>query len=589
VERTETVRAPVPGSIVALAVDHGALVAEGATLCVIESMKLEHVVTAGSSGLISSIDVRVGDVVSQGQILATLVPQPTTDSRLPDEDTISPAFHTSISEMQERRVATTDESRPAAVAKMHNAGKLTAREKVALLLDKQPALEYGTFTIAAQRARRSVEDLIERTPADGLVAMIGPINTGNVDAEDATAAVLAYDTTVLAGTQGVQNHRKMDRLLDIAADRCLPVVMFADGGGGRPGDTDMAGRAGLDVPTFASLARLSGSVPLVAVVSGYCFAGNAILAGMCDIIIATRDAHIGAGGPSMIEGGGLGTVTPDEIGPAAMHAGTGVVGILVDDDAEAVATARRYTAFFQGSATRWSHDDQSSLRAAIPQNHRRTYDVRSIVTTIADTASVLEIGEMYGRSLVTALARVEGVTVGIVANDPAHGGGAIDASAAIKGTRFLDLCASFRIPIVSLIDTPGIMVGTEAEQEATVLHASRLFIATARHPLRVMAVVMRRGYGLGAMAMAGGGFKETDFTVAWPSATIGPMGLEGAVTLGYRRELDAIEDDSARRERYEALVAEAYDAGKAINAATWFDVDEVIDPADTRSWIASFL
>jgi acetyl-CoA carboxylase carboxyltransferase component len=588
-DRTEDLRSPITGTVVAITAQIGAAVSAGDTVCVVESMKLEHLVTTHVSGAILRLGIRVGDIVSEGEILASVDVSASSDAAPSDRATPVVLPHPDIDELYDRRIVVSDDGRPDAVARMHDAGKLTAREKVSLLLDGNDAFEYGAFAIAAQRARRPLEHLITHTPADGLVTVVGSINADLFASEDSLAAVLAYDTTVLAGTQGVQNHRKTDRLLDIAAQRSLPIVLFADGGGGRPGDTETVGRSGLDVPTFASLARLSGAVPLVAIVSGYCFAGNAILAGMCDVIIATSGAHIGAGGPAMIEGGGLGTVSPDEIGPPDMHAATGVIDVLVEDDAAAVATARMYVGFFQGRVGSWQHADQSTLRMSIPREQRRAYDVRSIIETISDADSVLELKRAYGRAMITSLARVEGSPIGILANDPMHTGGAIDAAAADKGRHFLELCASFDIPVVSFIDTPGIMVGADAEREATVHHASRLFVAGAQTGTRLMAVVTRRGYGLGAMAMAGGGFKETTFTVAWPSATIGPMGLEGAVTLGYRRELDAITDDAARQERYNELVAAAYDDGKAINAATWYDIDEVIDPADTRKWIAAFL
>ncbi len=586
---TDHLRSPIAGSVVAVNTAAGSPIAAGETVCVIESMKLEYPVTCRVQGTVASIDVNVGDVVSEGHILAVIDQTPPGTVVVTDEAAPDTSDDPALVEMRGRRTLTTDDGRPDAVAKVHADGKLTAREKVSLLLEGADPLEYGTFTIAAQRARRSVEDLIARTPADGLVAVVGSVNAGLFPPEASLTAVLAYDVTVLAGTQGAQNHRKTDRLFDVARTRGLPVVLFADGGGGRPGDTETTGKSGLDVPTFAALARLSGSVPLVAVVSGYCFAGNAVLAGMCDVIIATEGAHIGAGGPAMIEGGGLGTVPPDEIGPASVHTATGLIDILVSDDAEAVAEARTYLGFFQGATPTWSHTDQDDLRPAIPHNRKTAYDVRAIITTLVDTGSMLELKQSYGTAMVTTLARVEGHPVGIMANDPRHSGGAIDADAADKGRHFIELCSTFGIPIVSLIDTPGIMVGPAAEEQATVHHASRLFVAGANAAVPVMAVVTRRGYGLGAMAMAAGGFKETAFTVAWPSATIGPMGLEGAVRLGYRRELDAIDDVTEREQRYEELVAGAYDDGKAINAATWFDVDEVIDPADTRRWIATFL
>jgi acetyl-CoA carboxylase carboxyltransferase component len=564
------------------------VVAVGETLCVIESMKLEHPVTATAAGSVHRLLVARGDIVTEGDVLMEVTRTDVEPDRTPNQAAPLSEGSVRLDELAARRVLLSDAARPDAVERVHASGRSTAREKIEALTDEGSFREYGSFVIAAQRARREIDDLIRNTPADGLVCGVGTINGGELDGPDTHVTVLAYDYSVLAGTQGAQNHRKTDRLLDIARNRSLPLVLFADGGGGRPGDTETTGRSGLDVPTFAKFARLSGKVPLIAVVSGYCFAGNAILAGMCDVIIATSEAHIGAGGPAMIEGGGLGIVERDEIGPVSTQSPNGVIDVVVQDDAEAVATAKKYLSFFQGAVENWTTPDQRQLQSAIPDNHRRVYDVRCIVSTIADDHSVLELREASGRSIVTALARVEGHPVGIIASDPGHGGGAIDTDASDKGARFIQLCDAFGIPVVSLVDTPGIMVGPDAEAKATVRHASRLFVAGANAKVPVMAVITRRGYGLGAMAMVGGGFKETVFTVAWPTATMGPMGLEGAVTLGYRKELDAIEDPSDREARYE-VVASAYDDGRALNAATWFDVDEVIDPADTREWIATFL
>jgi len=586
---SEDLRAPLTGSIVAIHAGPGSVVTAGETLCVIESMKLEHPITAPTAGSVGTMHVAIGDVVSEGDVLLELLHADHVAEPDSVQADLQPDRSARLAEVTVRRDLTTDAARTEAVERVHSTGRSTAREKIEALTDHGSFREYGTFVIAAQRARRTIDDLISNTPADGLVTGIGTINADVFDVADTNAAVLAYDYTVLAGTQGAQNHRKTDRILDIARQRRLPVVIFADGGGGRPGDTETTGKSGLDLPTFAAFARLSGKVPLVSVVSGYCFAGNAVLAGMCDVIIATQDAHIGVGGPAMIEGGGLGIVEADRIGPVSTHAPNGVIDVVVPDDDAAVAAAKAYLAFFQGSKAEWSAPDQLQLRTSIPDNHKRVYDVRQIMTTIVDDLSVFELRRDFGRPVVTALARIEGHPVGIIASDPGHGGGAIDADASDKGARFIQLCSAFDIPIVSLIDTPGIMVGPDAEKDATVRHASRLFVAGANADVPVMAVITRRGYGLGAMALAGGGFKETAFTIAWPSATIGPMGLEGAIQLGYRKELEAIQDPRDRERRYDDLVAAAYDDGKALNAATWFDVDEVIDPADTREWIAAFV
>lgn len=582
-----TVEAPLTGTVVEVAVAAGDRVAAGAVLVVVESMKLEHPVVAPSAGVVASVHVTAGAAVAPRQPLVDLVPGRVDDA--PEEEQGPAEERDDLAEVRERHRRILDEARPDAVERRRASGRRTARENVADLVDPGSFREYGPLVVAAQRARRSLEELVQRTPADGLVAGIGTVNGDRFLPEDATCVVLAYDYTVLAGTQGVQNHRKTDRLLEFAARHRHPVILFAEGGGGRPGDTEVVGRAGLDVPTFAAFARLSGTVPLVAVVSGFCFAGNALLAGMCDVIIATADAHLGAGGPAMIEGGGLGVVPLDAIGPVAVQEPNGVVDLVVADEEKAVGVVKRYLSYFQGPVDGWEAADQAELRRIVPRDRRRAYDVRRVLEVLFDVGSVLELRRRFASSMITALARIEGRPVGVLANDPAHLAGAVDAAAGDKAARFLQLCDAFGLPVVSLVDTPGIMVGPDAERQGTVRHAARPFLVGANLSVPVMAVVLRRGYGLGAMAMVGGGLKETAFSIAWPTGEIGPMGLEGAVRLGYRRELEAIADPTARERRYEELVAEAYEEGKALAAATWFDVDDVVDPADTRSWIAGVL
>ncbi|MDT7655930.1 MAG: hypothetical protein QOF38_645, partial [Pseudonocardiales bacterium] len=448
------------------------------------------------------------------------------------------------------------------------------------LCDPGTFTEYGALAIAAQRRRRTVPDLIARTPADGLVTGTGVIG-------GLRCAVLSYDYTVLAGTQGVQNHRKTDRLLELAHRQRLPVVMFAEGGGGRPGDTDQPGFTGLDVSTFRLAAELVGQVPTVAVVSGYCFAGNAALAGVCDVLIATEEASLGMGGPAMISGGGLGDVEPGAVGPMSVQVPNGVVDLLVADDAAAVAAARQYLAYLGGPDAEpvagWECADQRRLRHLIPENRVRSYPIRPVLDTLFDTGSVLELRARYGVGILTAFARIEGHPVAVIANDPTHLGGAIDAEAADKVTRFLGICDAYRLPVVSLCDTPGFMVGPDAETTATVRRFGAMFVAGAQLRSPLCAVVLRKGYGLGAMAMAGGSFRAPLLMAAWPTGEFGGMGLEGSVQLGYRAELNAIDDPKARHTRYTELVERAYQHGKALSTAAAFEIDDVIDPAETRT------
>jgi acetyl-CoA carboxylase carboxyltransferase component len=325
-------------------------------------------------------------------------------------------------------------------------------------------------------------------------------------------------------------------------------------------------------------------------VSGYCFAGNAALAGVCDVIIATEDSSLGMGGPAMIEGGGLGAVAPGDVGPMPVQVANGVVDVLARDDAAAVAAAKKYLRYFAGpDGQPGDHADQRALRHLVPENRVRAYDVRPVIEALVDPDSVLELRSEFGVGIITALALLGGRPVGVIANNPRHLGGAIDGDAADKASRFLELCEAHRIALVSLLDTPGFMVGPDAEKTATVRRFGAMFVAGARVTVPLCAVVLRKAYGLGAMAMAGGDLKAPLLCVAWPTGEFGGMGLEGAVRLGYRRELDAIADAAERQQRYDQLVASYYERGKALSTAAAFEIDDVIDPADTRAILISAL
>lgn len=578
------ITAPVSGVVVEAPATSGQRLRASDTLLVLEAMKMEHVVTPETQGDVRQLLVAAGDSVTAGAVLAVLEPVEVDAADAGDgAESVSPEYiRPDLTETIERHRVGLDEARPEAVARRHKGGRRTARENIADLCDPGSFVEYGALTLAAQRRRRSLDDLITRTPADGLICGIGSVNGQR-------CVVMSYDYTVLAGTQGLQNHRKTDRMLTLAVRERLPVLLFAEGGGGRPGDTDTAAVASLDVPSFRLFAELSGTVPLVSIVSGRCFAGNAALAGCSDVIIATRDANLGMGGPAMIEGGGLGAADVDEIGPMSVQQPNGVVDVLAEDDADAVHLARRYLSYFQETARAWTSADQRLLRHVVPENRVRTYDVHQVVRLLADEDSRLELRPRFGVGIITALARIEGRAVGMIANNPRHLGGAIDADAADKAARFLQLCDTFGLPVVSLCDTPGFMVGPDAERTATVRHFSRMFVAGANLTVPIYTVVLRKGYGLGAMAMAGGELKAPVATLAWPTGELGGMGLEGAVRLGYRAELDEIANPDARQERYRELVADMYERGKALSTASVFEVDDVIDPACTRDVLVRLL
>lgn len=492
-----------------------------------------------------------------------------------------------LAELEERLSFGLDAHRPEAVDRRHQKNQRTARENIDDLCDDGSFIEYGALAVAAQRQRRSAADLIAKTPADGLVAGIATVNGSLVGEEKDRCLVMSYDYTVLAGTQGYFNHKKMDRLLKLAHEQSLPLIYFAEGGGGRPGDIDAAGVlvAGLDLSTFGLFGGLSGKVPMIGIVSGYCFAGNAALLGCCDVIIATRNANIGMGGPVMIEGAGLGSFRPEDIGPIEVQSKNGVVDVVVADEVEAVAAARQYLSYFQGPISGWEVDDQLLLRDLIPENRRRVYDVRTIIRTMADKNSFLELRPDFGPGMITGFLRIEGRPFGIIANDCRHLGGAIDAEGADKAARLMQVCNAHGLPIVSLVDTPGFMVGPEIEQQAQVRHVCRMFVVGSHIDVPYFSIVTRRGYGLGAMAMARGGFHESFFTVSWPTGEFGGMGLEGAVKAGFKKELEAVADPKEREALYNKLVDQMYERGKAVTMASYLEIDAVIDPAETRTWL----
>lgn len=575
---TDAVLAPMPGTLVSLAVSPGARIAAGAPVALIEAMKMQMEVRAPRAGIVTAIAARPGATLREGQTILHLAPTGeaagTATADTIDLDRIRP----DLAAFFARRDTTRDAARPEAAARRHAAGKRTARENLAQLFDAGDYAEYGALAVAAQRRRRSLDELIRISPADGLVCGIGTV-------QQRPTAAMAYDYTVMAGTQGFLNHKKTDRLLGIVHKDRLPLVLFAEGGGGRPGDTDVMGVAGLDLSTFGAFAALSGKAPLIGIASGYCFAGNAALLGCCDIVIATADSSIGMGGPAMIEGGGLGVVRPQDVGPIEVQTANGVVDLAVADEAEATDAARACLAYLSGSLGDAAHADQRVLRHAVPEDRKRIYDMRALIASLADTGSVLELRPHFGRGIVTALIRIGGRPMGLIANDPRHLGGAIDAPAADKAARFLQLCDAHGLPILSLCDTPGFMVGPETERTAQVRHVCRMFVTGAALSVPVFCVVTRKGYGLGAMAMAAGGFHATRFTIAWPSGEFGGMGLEGAVRLGYRRELDAEVDPAARQALFEQLVGRLYAEGHALNMASYLEIDAVIDPVETRDWI----
>ncbi|MHA6265071.1 acetyl-CoA carboxylase family protein [Arenibacterium sp. CAU 1754] len=584
----EALCAPMQGMIHAINAQPGDRFAAGDELVILEAMKMQHVVTAPAAGTVIDVLNAPGTVVSAAAPLLSFEPDHTAqdsgaDTAQRDLDEIRP----DLQALQDRLAFTLDENRPDAVARRRSRGQRTARENVNDLCRGGTFHEYGQLVVAAQRRRRDREDLIKQSPADGIITGLGEVNAGLVPRATAQVAVLAYDASVMAGTQGMFGHMKTDRLFEVAERQHLPMIFFTEGGGGRPGDVDFADikRAALDITTFHAFARMKGRGPRITVNSGYCFAGNAAIFGAGDIKIATRKSWIGLGGPAMIEAGGLGTFDPKEIGPAPEQAEIGLVDILVEDEEQATEAARKAMSYFQGNLVDWSAADQRALRHVIPGNRLRAYDVRSVIGLLADTGSFLELGRAHAPGIVAGFLRIEGRPMGLIANNPHHLGGALDAPASAKAARFIRLCNRFSLPVLSLCDTPGFMVGPDSERAGGVQAACDLLAAGAEMEQPLFFVCLRKGYGIGAQGMAGGSFVAPAFTLSWPTGEFGPMGLEGAVTLGFKRELDAETDPAKRQALFDDLVAQSYREGSALNVASLQEIDAVIDPMDTRDWI----
>lgn len=585
---TQALRAPLQGTVIGIQAAPGETVRKGQVLMIMEAMKMEHVVAAHASGVVRQVAVTPGETVYENHPLAFIEPAEVDGDAATETDAIDlDLIRPDLAEVIERHRITLDAARPEAVARRRRTGQRTARENLDDLFDPDSFREFGAMAVAAQRRRRELADLQANTPADGIVVGVGEVNGGLFDEERARCVGLAYDFTVLAGTQGHFNHKKTDRILEFAEHWKAPIVWFTEGGGGRPGDVDggQLGASSLDTTSFTTFARLSGLAPRIAINSGRCFAGNAVFFGCADVTIATRYSNIGLGGPAMIEGGGLGVFTPDEIGPSDVQYANGAIDVLVEDEAQATAAAKHILSMFQGRVRDWSCDDQRKLRHMISENRVRAYDIHAVIRTLADTASWIELRGGYGKGMITGFLRIEGRPMGVIANDPRHLGGAIDSEGAEKGGRFLQLCDAFDVPVLSLCDTPGFMVGPASETTAAVRRGSRLFVTATSLSVPFFTVVLRKGYGLGAQAMAAGDFSAPAMTVAWPTAEFGPMGLEGAVRLGYRKELEAQPDEAARKALFEKLVGRMYETGKALSVASVVEIDAVIDPAETRAWL----
>ena len=585
---TDPVGAPLQGTVVEIQVAVGDQVREGQLLFVMSALKMEHLVHATFGGIVREITVSVGDTVYEDHPLIFVQPAEVGDAIVePDKEIDLDYIRPDLQALFDRRAFGHDVNRPAAVERRHSRNRRTVRENIEMLIDPGTWIEYGELAIAGQRRKRPLEELIRKTPADGLVAGVGSVNGEHFGDDRNRVAFISYDDTVFAGTQGMNGHHKTDRMVDLAYELSLPVIFHAEGAGGRSGETDgFEGRGfGGDVRTWDKMCRLSGTVPMIGITAGWCYAGNAAILGVTDLIIATEDALIAMGGPATIEGGGMGAFLPEEVGPISDIAPAGTVDLVVKDQDEAILMSKKLLSYFQGAIKDWECADQRLLRHVIPEHRLRAFDVREVVHLLADKDSVVELRPDFGIGMVTAFIRIEGRPFGLTANNNAFIGGAIDSDGSDKVARFWQLCDAWNIPIVTVVDTPGMMVGPDVERTGLVRHCSRLFVTGANLETPRFAVILRKGYALGSMAMLTGSARAPYFTVDWPTGEHGGMNVESGVLLSNREMLAKIEDVDERAAEYERLVDMAYVRGGSLNVASTYEIDNTIDPAETRYWI----
>ena len=590
---TEPVAAPLQATVTEILVAEGDTIRKGQLLVVLSALKMEHEVKAEFGGVIRQLTMAAGDTVLEGHPLAFVEVMDVGGAIEQVDEAVDPDYiRPSLQAVLDRRQFILDENRPEAVERRHSKGRRTVRENLTQLMDPDSWVEYGQLTVSTPRAGLTAEELIRKTPADGLVAGIGSVNGDLFDEKRARTMFISYDDTVYAGTQGGRGHDKTDRMVEIADDLSLPLIFHAEGAGARSGSAppggEQGGTSGRGHPatrTFERMAQLSGKVPMIGVTAGWCYAGNASILGLTDLIIATEDSLIAMGAPATIEGGGMGVYLPEEIGPTSDTVPAGTVDILVKDQDEAIAASKKVLSYFQGSIDHWEADDQRQLRHIVPENRHRSFNIRELIRILADKDSVLELRPEFGVSMVTTFIRIEGKPFGLTANNNEYLGGAIDSPGSDKVARFWQLCDAFNIPIITLVDTPGMMVGPEVERTGLVRHCSRLFVTGANLETPRFSVILRKGYALGSIAVMTGSGRAPVFTVTWPEGEFGGMNIEASVLLSNRDALAKIEDVDERAAAYQTALDHAYERSGAITAGSVFGVDDVIDPIETRRWI----
>jgi propionyl-CoA carboxylase beta chain len=488
---------------------------------------------------------------------------------------------------QAAQQALADSARAPAIARQHALGKLSARERIALLLDPGSFHESGAL-VSPKRDTYDTEGL--QAPFDGVI-------TGHGQVDGRPVAVCAFDFTVLGGSNGRIGETKVERLALHALEHGCPLVLLLDGGGHRI-------QEGLDSRHFAQGSRyfqiavaLSGWVPTLAAVMGPGFAGPSNFAALCDFVVMVRGTStMGIAGPALVAAATGEQTDKDSLGGADVQADrNGLADLAADDDGHAIALLRGYLGYLPSNAQAGVPQAparapdalaEAGLRELLPDDARQAYDVHAAVAGIVDADSFFALKPGFAPNLVTGFARIEGRAVGVLANQPLHLAGTLDGKACEKGAHFVSVCDAFGLPLVYLIDLPGFLVGSQAEDQALARRSARLLFELGQATVPRVSVVLRKGYGLGYIAMCGGRSFDADLCVAWPTAEICAMSVEGAVDVAYQKQVRAAADPAARRA---ALVAGFKAQLGALHAAEHFGIDDVIDPLDTRAAIAATL
>lgn len=485
----------------------------------------------------------------------------------------------SLSELNERRHGISDAGRPEAVAKQHARGKLTARERIAELVDTGSFLEAGGLVGTTAGPRRNILE----APADGFV-------TGSALVGGRPVSLCSFDFTVAGGSNGKAGTLKFTRLLQRSLDDGNPFVMLMEGGGHRISEGLDSRHFSSGTTIFQSMSDMSGWVPIVAAVMGPGFAGPTNHASLADFVVMVRPtATMGIAGPALVKAATGEVITKEELGGAAVQADRqGIADLAVESDAEALEAIRRFLSYFPSNARQplpiVACDDPADRRdeellTLVPANTRRAYDVRKVIGAIVDRDSIFEIKPTYARNVVTTLARLDGRPVGIVANQALHMGGTLDSNACEKAAHFISMCDAFGLPLVFLIDIPGFVPGTMAERQGLGRRSGRLVYELGNATVPRLSVILRKGYGMAYIAMNGGRSFDPDLVVAWPTAEICAMSIEGGVDVGFRKEIEQAAEPEAKRAE---LIGNFRSHVDALYAAEGYGIDDVIDPRDTR-------